>query len=247
MFLTNEYHMSRPSGRQVPAAMILIISGKGLRGHHRRMFSPHVFPVQPGAQDDHAPHPVGAVSPIAHINDSESDRFDPAEVEEEEPRPTTGGWMRKLVVTVNIDESLGEFARILDACQISGAPVTNEQGKIVGVVSQNDLARHLAKVKNQEPRASSGFYQGVFCNSLFSDPGLRGLLEEGHVRDILTPHSYWVTTEASLEEIVDLMLEKEIHRVPVLEEGALVGMVTTLDVLRHLRRSSEGLSAFRRR
>lgn len=205
------------------------------------MFSPHLFPAQsnPGAGEADASS-VHRIEKIPEeLPDLPLDRYTPEQsfedLEEQKRAEAANHWMQKQVVTVRTDDSLGELARVLDSHQISGAPVLDGEGRLVGVVSQTDLARHLAQLNREERRSSSGYYQGVFCNSLFSEPALKGLLTEGQVSDILTPYTYWVSADASLPEIVDLMLEHHIHRVPVLKDGQLVGLVTSLEVLRHMR------------
>lgn len=115
--------------------------------------------------------------------------------------------MTREVVTVRPGASLQELAYLLSRHQISGAPVMDDQGALLGVVSHSDLADSVA----------------------------RGKGEAATVADIMAPYVYCASEETGLTELADLMLEKRIHRVLVLREHRLVGLVSSLDLIRALR------------
>lgn len=117
-----------------------------------------------------------------------------------------GEIMTREVVTVRPEASLQELAYLLSRHQISGAPVMDDQGALLGVVSHSDLADSMAR---GEDRAT--------------------------VADIMAPYVYCASEETGLTELADLMLEKRIHRVLVLREHRLVGLVSSLDLIRALR------------
>jgi CBS domain-containing protein len=141
--------------------------------------------------------------------------------------------MQTSVISVRAEQTLGELAEILTLHHISGVPVVDAEGQVKGVVSQSDLARRLAQI--QHDQASLGYYHGLLDQSLFSDVHLREVLKDGTVAEILTPYPFWVSPQADLREVIDLMLEHHIHRVPVLDEGRLVGVLSTMDLLRVFR------------
>lgn len=141
--------------------------------------------------------------------------------------------MQRIVATCGPEQTLGELAELLSLQGISGAPVVDDDGKLLGIVSQTDLSRYLGQVHSDEVRPAQGWWQLV-------DPGVRNVLESHTVAEILTPQIHSVTPETPLGEIIDVMLDNHVHRLPVLSDGRLVGILSTLDVLRVLRDRRRG-------
>ena len=207
------------------------------------MYSPHINPLQP--LTDHVEVGVPVVKSLrTDLDEDPHDEYlkskkkrgsegSDSTISGEAARRVVKHWMHPQVVSVSPGCTLGELAEVLSVNHISGVPVV-EDGRLVGVVSQSDIARHLSQLHHEEARPSSGYYEGMFLHSSsgFSDPALKGILDNGTVREILTHHTYFVGPEASVQEIIDLMLKHHIHRVPVVSDGALVGVVTTMDILR---------------
>ena len=170
-------------------------------------------------------------------------RSPPLEVEDEtEPRQDLPGpdhhvvgWMQGLVATCGPEQTLGELTELLSLHQISGVPVVDDEGTLLGVVSQTDVAAYLGGLYSDEIRGAAGFYQGLMGRISSSDPGVRALLETRTVEQLLTPHVHYVSPDATLDEVIDLMLNQHVHRLPVVRKGKLVGLVSTLDVLREIR------------
>ena len=151
------------------------------------------------------------------------------------PDHHVAGWMQGLVATCAPEQTLGELTELLSLHQISGAPVVDSEGTLLGVVSQTDVAAYLGGLYTDEIRDAAGFYQGLMGCISSADPGVRALLETRTVEQLLTPHIHWVSPEATLDEVIDLMLNQHVHRLPVVRNGKLVGLVSTLDVLREVR------------
>lgn len=113
---------------------------------------------------------------------------------------------------------------------ISGAPVIDEHGRWIGVFTQNDLARFVQMRLAKGPRDRTLESRDVLDPSLLSTEKFG----ETPVRDFMTPGLFTVFPDATLEEVVRTMSSFKIHRVFVIEErdGALLGVITTMDVLR---------------
>src|SRR5579862_9721055 len=138
--------------------------------------------------------------------------------------------MRKKVVTVSADSTLQETARLFIDKRISGAPVTDGKGRLIGVISQTDLVR-----KNRERSASSTpvYYgeddQWARCHGyLIEDPDLT------RVDDVMTPAILSAKDTTPIEELARLMLSRHIHRIIITRDGRLCGIVTSMDMLRAL-------------
>lgn len=135
---------------------------------------------------------------------------------------------------------VSEAAAFLQRQGISGAPVIDEHGRWVGVFTQNDLARWVQnRLVRHGPERTLESREGVGdLVSLFATKA-----GEAPVRDFMTAGLYTVFPDATLDEVVHTMTAFDIHRVFVIEEekGDLLGILTTMDVLRWM--DGEGASS----
>jgi CBS domain-containing protein len=133
-------------------------------------------------------------------------------------------------VSINEDATLREAAAFLTRRSISAAPVINDAGRPVGVLSRTDIVRF-----------SSGLSDAPQTLGEFIDEAKR-LSDSTHldsvaVRQVMTPVVQSVSLDTSLEEVCERMLDHKVHRVFVTDEaGILVGVISALDVLRCLTR-----------
>lgn len=136
------------------------------------------------------------------------------------------------MITVRDDATLSELVATLTAHMITGAPVVNENGKLVGVVSTTDIAlRSTKRTSNIRRDRPPDFY-------LIEDEFSSFSIEEDagqFVRDIMTPVIFSVSQNARFVEMADTMVGGRVHRLLVTDGDRMVGIVTTLDLLRGLR------------
>ncbi len=141
--------------------------------------------------------------------------------------------MTSKVLTVSEDWTLQELARFLTDHGISGAPVTTDQGRLVGVVSVTDVARSAGNLA--APLVDSTFYHHP---AELSSDDLSELVVEASseltVKDIMTSVVFQVDIDATVGQAADTMVRGRIHRVFVVEGGSVVGVVSALDLLREL-------------
>ena len=138
--------------------------------------------------------------------------------------------MTTQVVSVRPDASVFEAAILLTSHHVSGMPVVDDTGAIVGILSEGDLL-HRVETGTGKPQRS---WLGEFLHStrrLASE-----YLKENAVKvgDIMTSNVIYVTPQAELSEIADLLERHHIKRVPVLEQGKLVGIVSRANLIRAL-------------
>lgn len=143
--------------------------------------------------------------------------------------------MQSPVVTCLPDQNLGELMELLSVHHISGVPVVDPEGALLGVVSQTDVAAYLGGIYTEQARSGHGYHQGrlAYYNPL--EQQVDPLLRQSTVAEILSTTVHCVSPQASLHEVTEIMLREHVHRLPVLEGGKLVGLISTLDVLRILR------------
>lgn len=132
------------------------------------------------------------------------------------------------VVTLRPDQSLVEAQQVLSSKSVSGAPVVDASGRVIGVVSQNDLVRNAA-------HPDTVAHAGQFFSSVedYADLGTTLVAPSSQrVSDVLTPRVYSVSRDTGVAVAANIMRERRIHRLLVIEKGVLVGVISSLDLLR---------------
>jgi CBS-domain-containing membrane protein len=134
--------------------------------------------------------------------------------------------MTRQVITIAAGASIVDAANIMLDKHISGLPVVDDAGVMVGIVSQGDFIRR-AEIGTERKR-------GRWLKFLAA-PGTAAsdfVRERGRkVEEIMTPDPCTVTEDATLEDIVELMELNHVKRLPVVRAGKLVGIVTRTNLL----------------
>jgi len=116
---------------------------------------------------------------------------------------------------------------------ISGAPVIDEAGRPVGVLTQTDVLVHDRE--NVEHVTPPEFDTGAPLPKACWDEFQIERVDTTLVRDLMTPAVFSVALDTPAWSIVEQMRELNVHRLFVVDgNGVLVGVVTAMDVLRHL-------------
>ena len=138
------------------------------------------------------------------------------------------------VVTVHSDATVKEIAEILLAKGISGVPVVDAAGALIGIVSEGDL---IHRVENETERRRSWWLE------LFADrERMAQDFIKSHARkagDMMTRQVVTVKRDTPLSEVSSLLEKYKIKRVPVVDEGKIVGIVSRANLLKALVRVGE--------
>lgn len=133
------------------------------------------------------------------------------------------------VVTVGPETAVPEIAKLLTERQISAVPVVGPDERVIGIVSEGDLMRRL---EHADERHRSWWLK------LFGDaPGDAADFVKSHGRraaDVMTRDVATVGAGTPLHEIAALLEERRIKRVPVVDDGRLVGIVSRANLLHGL-------------
>ncbi len=162
----------------------------------------------------------------------------PTTVKEEQAMGVTvAEVMTRDVATLSPEMTLREMDRIFVERQVSGAPVV-EGERLVGIVSQADVVRILYDEQNKAQQVSD-FYGSPFpidipaLDQLAKDSRkIADHLTKGTVGELMIPYPLTVSPSDDLESVARLMISEKIHRVLVTEEERLVGIVSSLDIVR---------------
>lgn len=135
-------------------------------------------------------------------------------------------------VCVEPSMTLQEFARVLQENEISGAPVVDAEGRIVGVASKTDLIRCLSDGSLDLP---SGYLEGAMRDRRDRGDGDDFPPEPlVCVEDFMTEDPVTVGADATASNIARLMVQHRMHRIVVIDRDRFpIGIVTSLDLLRH--------------
>lgn len=141
--------------------------------------------------------------------------------------------MRTDVVTVNYAAPLSDVERTLSEHRISGAPVTDESGHIIGIISLKDLIERYAESPEAVPRRGAGFFHLSSQEMLEDDFESFAIPAESEdtAQDVMTAQIYSVPSTAGLKEIATAMVKYKIHRVLVQDNGNYVGLISTMEIL----------------
>jgi acetoin utilization protein AcuB len=140
--------------------------------------------------------------------------------------------MTKGAITIEPDARLGKAITLMKTKRVRHLPVVDDQGQLVGVVTDRDL-RHAM--------LSPAVAQLLGRSAHRRLRGLRHELKDLRVRDVMT----WVVTtthpEATVAHAAVVMFEQRLGCLPVVKNGKLMGIVTEMDLLRSLRAEHESL------
>ncbi|WP_162340009.1 CBS domain-containing protein [Cyclobacterium salsum] len=118
-------------------------------------------------------------------------------------------FMSTNLVTFHPEDTIDHVIRVLTRKRISGAPVVDETGKLVGIISEGDCLKEIIK--------------GQYTNT----PKFPAAVEEHMTRDVIT-----MPPDVTIFDAADRFLTLKIRRFPVVKDGNLVGQISVSDVVR---------------
>jgi CBS domain-containing protein len=136
------------------------------------------------------------------------------------------------VISVQKDTTVTELAEILWKNKISGAPVLDDDGNVVSVVTESDLIDQNKKV--HIPTMVSILDSVIFLESSKKTEKEIKKMAGNTVQDICSMDLVYVTEDTGLDEIATIMAEKKVHTLPVLKDAKLVGVIGKSDIIRSM-------------
>lgn len=167
--------------------------------------------------------------------------------------------MQTDLTTVPPGMSVRDLTRVLSDNGFSGAPVVTTSGRLVGVVSLSDIVRAASESAasgddgwrwatppspsrwsgpdDDDPPRYGDFFLPEEAQSPVAHLGELGsgeLFGDLTVEDVMTPVPFEVTPDTSVDEVAEFLLRGRIHRALVTQDDRLVGIITTMDLLKAL-------------
>jgi CBS domain-containing protein len=140
-----------------------------------------------------------------------------------QPRLSVRDVMTQRVYRVYPETPVGELLELMSRNELKAVPVVNEKREVLGIVTDRDLLRHLLP---NTVRVGGGGERPELRSE-------RGSLEVP-VREIMSRSVMCISEDQGLAEVVSIMINKDVERIPVVSEGKLTGFLTRGDILRKL-------------
>ncbi len=140
--------------------------------------------------------------------------------------------MTTQVITLSPQTDIAQAAKILLDNRINGAPVVDEQGRVIGILCQSDLVTQQKSVPVPTIfTLLDGFISLASTKQYEKEIRKISALT---VADAMTSNPVSVKPDTSIEKIAALMVDKNFHTLPVVDQGKLVGIIGKEDILRYL-------------
>src|SRR5262249_53656189 len=139
--------------------------------------------------------------------------------------------MTPKVIYVGADEAVVNAARLMLQHQISGLPVVDKKGELVGIVTEGDFLRRseLGTQRRRPKWLEFVLGPGKLAQEYVHASGKK-------IEDVMTPEPWTIDENESLEAVVDMMERHRIKRIPVTRGGRVVGIFSRANLLHALAR-----------
>jgi CBS domain-containing protein len=145
-------------------------------------------------------------------------------------RLTARDIMQTDVITIGPDATVRELADLLAEHEISGVPVVDAEGALVGIVTEGDVILQDAELHFP--------HYVQFLDSVIYLESVRKFEERfrktfgNKVADVMSTEVFTVAPGSTIHELTTLMADNKVNRLPVVEDGNLVGIITRGDIVR---------------
>lgn len=140
------------------------------------------------------------------------------------------------VISICVDTTVDEIAKVLNEHRIGGAPVVDKERRVIGIVCESDLFLREKGLPFSAVKIPTLFKRWV-------DPDRLAEIYEGArhhtAADVMTTNVVCVDVDDTVGHAALLMVQRNIKRIPVLQDGMLVGIITRTDIIRLLARDEE--------
>ncbi len=147
-------------------------------------------------------------------------------------------YMKKKVIFFKPDNSIFDVAQILSKCHISGAPVV-EKHKVVGVISETNIIEYMRlNISTKRADSAEPHILALLIASLAKDRmGIKNELErlsKIKVKDLMSKNVISICSKENILEAATVIEKNDVERLPVVDDGKLVGIITRADLIKAL-------------
>ncbi len=138
--------------------------------------------------------------------------------------------MTSKVITVKKDDSVENAIKLLLESNITGLPVVDENNHVIGIITEGDVIGRGGEIK--PPRYLAIFDSYIFLDSPSKFEKQLQKLTGMFVKDVMTTPVFIIESNQTIEEVAKLMTKHKVNRLPVVEDGILVGIISRRDIIR---------------
>ncbi len=148
--------------------------------------------------------------------------------------------MTTKVICAAPDDTVARVAGLLASHHISAVPVCDTAGHVLGMLSEGDLMRPFASASE----ARRAWWLRMLAEGTDLAPEFLSYVraDQRRAKDLMTTSVVSAAEDTPAREIADLMMRNRIKRVPILRDGAVVGIVARADLIRAIAENPEGLA-----
>ena len=145
--------------------------------------------------------------------------------------------MTSPTITIGKDKNVKEALELLAENNISGIPVTDEEGKVIGIISGADIIRY-SQQKKLIPSSSTSIWVAPLGNTDDDLQMIRSGYEKLYrtmVEQIMTKKVYTASKDTPISDLAKLMSRRNVNRIPIVnKDNHVVGIVTRNDLVKYM-------------
>lgn len=141
-------------------------------------------------------------------------------------------FMTRDVITVRKEMTVKELIHFLDDHAISGVPVTDEHGKVIGAISVTDIMRRSDYVNHEIAHIEESYEIDPCSGMVEVHRYFTSELFESRIETLMSSKLISLSPENTLQDAIEVFLASPVHRILILDNERLVGLITTKDTLR---------------
>jgi CBS domain-containing protein len=140
--------------------------------------------------------------------------------------------MTKKVITVKEDMKVFDLIEIINENKISGTPVLDKDGKLIGIVTKSDILGTFLDFDIDlnlkiDLKGIMEFARDKSVGTIVSET-------EVEVKDIMTPNPITAEEDTSIEKLAEIMIDNRIHRIIIIKDESIIGIISPLNLLYHV-------------
>ncbi len=138
-------------------------------------------------------------------------------------------------ITITQDKLVKDAAKLMTEKNISALPIVDGEGNLVGIITESDFVGSAVDI----PHALASIKQ-LFNENFSGGKNVEEICakaKEKPLKDVMTKNVRTISESVSLTDVVTLMIEKELKRVPVVDGKKLVGIITRKDIMKGFSKS----------
>ena len=141
-------------------------------------------------------------------------------------------FMTKKVVAVHKEMTVKEFVRFVEEHKITGAPVADESGKVIGIVSTTDVIKRSHYVTKDMAHCEDSYEVDPSSGIVEVHKYYTEELFETQIGELMTQDVITLAPEDDLMDAAELFVKTPIHRILIMDGGKIVGIISTRDTIK---------------